>query len=1402
MKVKNAIKKSLCAAGIAVLAFLLCSVLLFALMQTDGGRKETAHIIGRVLSEGDQSRVVINGLKGRFPFHFHVGQISWSDSDGPWLVAQGITVHWSPWDLLNGMIRIKVLHASTLNIERAPQQKAEALAPSPWPPAWIAVLEKVRVEDLLVERFSLEERLLGESAVLRAEGWLKSSPHEQEASMTATRIDRKGTSLDARAVLKNGRLALDVRVHDQGDLLARAIGLEGPLGVSLQGEGELEHWEGSVIAHAEAYGELKSDVVLEADRDVTVKAAGSLHLRQESLSPALSHWIRGETPFHLEAVMTKETLTVRRFALNRDDVGFTLAGSMNLHSGNVDGRFTLNCSNLESLSNTIHRRVDGTFLAQGNFSGMIYHPVMSADVKIDNFRLDDSEFSSLQGNLRVTFLDQTRTEPLRLQVQGNGDLRNLKLRSFYEEHVLWALDLTGPLKNHVLINEFEFRGKSLSLRATGELGIKEPLSFALHLRGKWALPLSLSSLEPFLGKAVDYEGQTLLEGGQRLSVSQASLETSTARLVGNGIFNLHENVLNSSWDLTVPHLQSLATALGYPVEGSTRISGTMDGPLERLTLKAEAIGKDLSFLGLPIAAAKLNLLAHGVPQKTQGLVSLAVIQSAQSMKSQADFVMDQGRISFTNVTLEGPETRGTGLLEVEMETGRVTGRMNGECRDLSALSPWLGEVVEGRAVLDTDFVLGGTGATVSLALEAADLSMSYGKARQIRIQAQVTEPTTAPRGLLSLDLTEARLGGWSLTSSAIQMEGDFDETRFQSFVKGHGPEAFEFESSGSFSLHRRYIKWETLKGYYHKTPVRLASPLFIETESEGYSVQGLSIIVGTGLVDGGGRMEKNGMDFLLNFQGVALDSLSSQLSLPLAGILSGRLALRGTHARPIATFEIRASGLKTEELRLKGLPPLILEAKGDFQEQRLTANLSLKGLTSKPFEARLILPLDFSLSPFALSVPTQAPLRGSFAGEMNLERLAGLLDLDDQIMGGQGNLELQCEGTMEAPGIRGHIRMNDGAYENLRTGTVLSQIQIDISARSPRLQIVETRAADGENGVISAEGWLDIAPKQGFPLNVVLRLDRAKLFRYDAAVATVSGTLSLEGSLREAGLSGRINVDSSEFRIPDRLPDVIREVEVVEINKKETVGPPSKSRGKKGAPWPLNLDVVVVSPGRTFVRGRGLDTEWEGQIRVSGIASQPSATGTVSVVRGKADFLGKSFNVKRGTIAFGGSFPPAPFIDVTAEATAKDVTVQLSIIGILPSPEIKLSSQPLLPTDEILARLLFGRSSKNLTPVQAFQLADALNTLSGGGLDLLGRSRRLLGVDQLGVKNTDEKLEDAAISAGKYITEDVYIEVEKGISPETGKASVKWDVTPNVTVDTEVGVNAEAGVGVQWKWDY
>jgi translocation and assembly module TamB len=1399
---KNTIKKALRGGGFALLALLLCLATVLALMQTDWGRRKTARLIGQALSEGPESEVVITGLQGRFPFHFRVGRIVWNDAVGPWLVAQEVAIGWSPWDLRHGVLRITTFRASSLSIERVPQAKGADLSSSTWPPSWIAIPRKVRAEDLLVERLSLGEDVLGEAAVLKAEGWLKSAPHMQEASLKVIRLDREGASLDAHLLVRDGLMTLDVKVHDQGDLLTRVIGLEGPLTVSLGGEGDLKHWRGSMIARADAYGELRADVTLEAGRDLKVKTAGTLHLRPEGISPALSRWTRGDTPFHLETVMAKETLTVLAFTLYRDDARLSVTGSLDLRSGNADGRFSLNFGNIEPLSEIIHRRVAGAFFAEGSFSGILPHPVINVQVNLRDIESDDFKLSSLQGNLGLTLFGRTPTEPLRLQIRGKGDMRNLKVPSLQEELVQWAFDVTGPLESRFLIDSLELRGETLSLRAAGEVETGRPLSFALDLSGQWNPAFFLPSLEPFLGKSIAYEGKARLEQEKRLSLSQVVLKSSAAVFQGNGTYRLHENILNSSWSITVPELEDFVSALEYQVIGSVRIDGTAEGPLESLTVKLEAKGKDLLIHGVSIETAEINLLAHGLPPESKGQVSFLVVQSGQPLRSRADFVLDRKSIFFPLITLEGPETRADGRLDVDIASGLVTGRMEGRCRDLSALSPWFGRMAGGSALLDTDFVLAGTGARLSLTLEITDLSSSYGEARQVRIETSVTEPMTAPSGRLNLAMKEARLAGWSLTSSTIQMEGDRGDARFQVDARGHGPEAFEFQGSGSFSLHRLSMKWDHLKGFYRETPVHLASPLFIEILEEGYSVQGLSVGFGAGSIEGGGRIEKSGMDFLLDFQGIDLDTLPTPLVSSLSGTLSGRLTLRGTPAQPVGGWAFRASGLKAAETTLNRLPPLSVEAKGDFQDGKLTANLSLEGLSTDPFEAYLTLPLDFSLSPFALSLSSKAPLEGSFTGKMQLERLAGFLGPEAQNVGGQGSLELRFDGTLDAPGITGHIRVSDGTYENLLTGTVLSRIEIDISARAPRMQILKARAGDGENGLISAEGWLDIAPQQGFPLHMEIRLDKAKLFRYDAAVATVSGALSLEGSLREAGLSGRVIVDSSDFHIPERLPADITEVEVVEINKKGAAAASPKRVEKKDISWPLKLDVAVVSPGRSFVRGRGLDSEWEGQVRVSGKKSQPSVTGTISVVRGRADFLGKNFDVKRGTIAFDGSFPPSPFIDVTAEAAAKDITARLSIMGTLPSLDIKLTSQPPLPSDEILARLLFGRSASTLTPIQALQLADALNTLSGGGMDLMGRSRRLLGVDRLGIKKTGEELDHTALSAGKYISEDVYIEVEKGISPETGKASVNWDVTPNITVDTEVGINAEGGLGIQWKWDY
>jgi translocation and assembly module TamB len=424
---------------------------------------------------------------------------------------------------------------------------------------------------------------------------------------------------------------------------------------------------------------------------------------------------------------------------------------------------------------------------------------------------------------------------------------------------------------------------------------------------------------------------------------------------------------------------------------------------------------------------------------------------------------------------------------------------------------------------------------------------------------------------------------------------------------------------------------------------------------------------------------------------------------------------------------------------------------------------------------------------------------------MDLARLTSFLALHDQMMQGTAGITLALGGTAAMPNLSGRIYATKGSYENYRTGTIIKDAEIEIEASNRDLHIKRAHGNDGGTGSISAEGWMNLDSPQAFPFRMDFAVNHSRIVRLDEATATVNGPGIFEGSLKRATLSGQFAIESAEIQIPKRLPMKLTGVDVIEIYGKESGAQPDQSIVNKKAQEGGNLflDLSLRIPGRAMVRGRGLESEWQGDLTVRGNAGRPELTGRLSLVRGRFDLLSKRFDLTKGFISFSGSTPPEPLLDITGEARAKDLLARIQVIGPIQSLEIKLTSEPPYPADEIFAHLLFGRSLRQITPVQAVQLADALNTLrSADDFDLLGRTRRLLGVDELTLGETKEKEEKTSVRVGKYVSETVYIKVESGISPETGKASLEWQVTPNITVETEVGVNASAGVGVNWRWDY
>jgi translocation and assembly module TamB len=227
--------------------------------------------------------------------------------------------------------------------------------------------------------------------------------------------------------------------------------------------------------------------------------------------------------------------------------------------------------------------------------------------------------------------------------------------------------------------------------------------------------------------------------------------------------------------------------------------------------------------------------------------------------------------------------------------------------------------------------------------------------------------------------------------------------------------------------------------------------------------------------------------------------------------------------------------------------------------------------------------------------------------------------------------------------------------------------------------------------------------------------------------------------------------------------------------------------------------VTLSAPNRIFVRGRGLDAELGGDLRLTGTAADPVAVGAFDLQRGRLSLLGQRIDLARGRLTFAGDLSPT--IDFLAETRAAEVTARIAVSGPAAQPTFAISSDPDLPQDEVLSRLLFARASGNLSAFQALQLAQSVAQLSGGGgADVFDRTRRALGVDSLDI--TAGASGGPAVGVQRYVNDRISVGVRAGARPEDTAATATIDVTRRVKIQGEVGADGRSSLGVGAEWEY
>ena len=545
---------------------------------------------------------------------------------------------------------------------------------------------------------------------------------------------------------------------------------------------------------------------------------------------------------------------------------------------------------------------------------------------------------------------------------------------------------------------------------------------------------------------------------------------------------------------------------------------------------------------------------------------------------------------------------------------------------------------------------------------------------------------------------------------------------------------------------------------------------------------------------GGGQI--NGQ---IDLKALPLAMLGSFGAPAIAGDATGRATIKGSSAAPKIDLTLDADGLRPNDPAYKPEDGLSFDLGATVAGGKAQSRIEIGNLAADPAVIEVSLPMKLAIEPFAFELADTARLNGSIDGVIDLERITRLAALDGQIVKGLLTTDMTIGGTIAKPEILGETVLSDGLVEDSISGLALKFMRGRFVAEANEMRLEGFEARDGDGGKLAVTGKVDIRPNRGFPYSVDVTSEDMRVLSSDIGRIYVQTDINVEGDAEKGAASGTVTLTRAEIAIPSG--GGIDPVALVADNDaKAQAEEQAKEDEAKGPGYIVDLDLLIDIPSKLFVRGRGLDTEWGGKLEVQGSSAEPIITGGISYRRGFLDFLDRRFEIPKGEISFTGASPPIPEIDLRAEAQGPTLLAVVSITGPATKPELALSSEPSRPNDEVLSDLLFNRDVSSITPVQAIRLAAAVRTLEGGGTDTMGSIRDAIGVDTIDIGG--DSPEDASAKVGKYVADGVFLELERGLSSGKSTARVEVELTDNLSVNTEVSDDSQAGVGLEWSLDY